>query len=208
MPACSFSQVANWSEWKILRNDQYKSSEIVFKDKDPLSDESILINERNEEVSSEYGGRQFQVLAIALEDRSVAARICRAVIGIILATASLGISLCFEGGRDLFSRKFAVVISMPLNGETTDFNRLTVLEKCEDEAEQDPDYPPSAFYKVEFIKTEFGNRSRYVGRVLSAVVIRDIMNRIPEENFEGDRSAFQNVRFPLIQHRIQQALNQ
>lgn len=208
MPACSFIQVAHRSDWETCKNYEYKSSKIIYEDEGHIGSDKILINDRNEEVSVEYGGRAFKVLGIALNERSVTARIFRAVIGIILAAATAGLSLCFEKGRDLFTRKYAVVISMPVPEEETYSNiaSLTVLEDV-NEYKNDSGYPPMKFYKVDFWRIRHLDMAENcVGHELSALEIRDIMERIPEENFHGTRSAFQNVRYPIIQHIIQKAL--
>lgn len=210
MPACSFIHVAHRSDWETCKDDQYKSSKIIYEDEGAIGSEIILINDRNEEVSAEYGGRMFKVLGIALNERSVTARIFRAVIGIILAAATAGLSLCFEKGRDLFARKYAVVISMPVPVEETYTNitSLTVLEEV-DEFVYDSGYLSMKCYKVDYQKISHVNHvENRVGHEMGALEIRDIMERIPEENFHGTRSAFENVRYPVIQHIIQKALVQ
>lgn len=207
MASSSFVRVADRSDWKESLQSQYETSQIVYKDKNRWDFTPLLINEHNQEVSGEYGGQQFRVLAILLKDRSLAATILRVALGIILVAASLGFSLCFEGGRNLFSRKFAVVISQRFDEGITHIESLTVVGES-DSKERNLSSEPlgSPLYEVDFKRINYGIPENFVGAKMSAVMIRDIMERIPEEDFHGDRSVFQTVKATVIQNLIREAL--
>lgn len=103
-------QVADQAGWDAFKA-QYKDKEIVYElDEDNENQPAFCIDESYQETSI-YAPKVAEVQGIVLNNLSVVARVSRFVVGVFLAIATLGISLCFEGGRSLFTAKrFATVV--------------------------------------------------------------------------------------------------
>ena len=152
------------------------------------------------------------MVAIALQDRSVAARICRLLIGILVTTATLGFSLCFKAVKDLFSRRCAVVVCTPCKQRKIGKDvrlaiHLTIVKKIS-MSERRNDYSPEAMqlYKVESSTIDSSGIAQETNRgKLTAIEIRDLTEFLPKENFHGVRAEFTHVQSNFIDGMIRDA---
>lgn len=170
-----------------------------------IAKDDLIVDENHRRVSALYAGRAYLVLDVLAKERSIISTITRVCIGSILAMATLGLSLCFQGGRNLFASRHVVAISIPLDSHDADstlagispkqVKAVKIKEKTADEWEN------ASIYKAEI----WLNSTQFEGD-LDAVEIRDILQWLPTDRLDGNISDFTKAEYLSIEEMARQAL--